>query len=145
MTHTCLIFTRVFSAHTPPPAGCLPPLPSYNKYLQTYEAALKAQPVPAIARKYYEEDNPFLFDLFCTVSDSEEDSAEACAEGATERGGAAKGPASECPRQRPALKTLCVAVRLLAPALPRPLLHGLSQHAGFRRTFGLSPDFLPVA
>jgi hypothetical protein len=27
---------------------------------------LKGQPVPAIARKYYEEDNPFLFDLMYT-------------------------------------------------------------------------------
>jgi len=26
-------------------------------------------PVPDIARKYYIEDNPFLFDLFCTVKD----------------------------------------------------------------------------
>ena len=36
---------------------------------------LRALPVPAIARKYYVEDNPFLFDLFCTVKDVGEDGA----------------------------------------------------------------------
>jgi ubiquinol oxidase len=35
--------------------------------LTEYEKKLKEQPVPDIARKYYERDNPFLFDLFCTV------------------------------------------------------------------------------
>jgi ubiquinol oxidase len=33
---------------------------------------LKSKPVPDIARKYYERDNPFLFDLFCMVSSSQE-------------------------------------------------------------------------
>ena len=34
---------------------------------------LTGKPVPDIARKYYVEDNPFLFDLFCTVKDLDED------------------------------------------------------------------------
>ena len=33
---------------------------------------LKQKPVPAIATKYYVEDNPFLFDLFCTVKNKDE-------------------------------------------------------------------------
>jgi ubiquinol oxidase len=45
---------------------------TYNGYLTNYEEALKSKPVPAIARKYYEEDNPFLFDLFCTVKNKDE-------------------------------------------------------------------------
>ena len=32
-------------------------------------------PVPAIARKYYEESNPFLFDLFCTVPEPDQGGA----------------------------------------------------------------------
>lgn len=46
---------------------------TYNKYLSEHETKLKTLPVPAIARKYYEEDNPFLFDLFCTVKEPEDD------------------------------------------------------------------------
>eukprot|EP00543_Licmophora_paradoxa_P011674 CAMPEP_0202473936 /NCGR_PEP_ID=MMETSP1360-20130828/92112_1 /ASSEMBLY_ACC=CAM_ASM_000848 /TAXON_ID=515479 /ORGANISM="Licmophora paradoxa, Strain CCMP2313" /LENGTH=323 /DNA_ID=CAMNT_0049101023 /DNA_START=179 /DNA_END=1150 /DNA_ORIENTATION=+ len=46
---------------------------TYNKYLTEHEDMLKSQPVPDIARKYYVEDNPFLFDLFCTVKDRDED------------------------------------------------------------------------
>jgi ubiquinol oxidase len=42
---------------------------TYNKFLAEHEAKLKSMPVPPIARKYYEEENPFLFDLFCTVKD----------------------------------------------------------------------------
>lgn len=42
---------------------------TYDGYLRDHEAALKAQAVPPIATKYYVEDNPFLFDLFCTVKD----------------------------------------------------------------------------
>lgn len=42
---------------------------TYNKFLEVNEAKLKTMPVPPIARKYYEEDNPFLFDLFCTVKE----------------------------------------------------------------------------
>jgi ubiquinol oxidase len=33
---------------------------------------LKKMPVPPIAKKYYVDDNPFLFDLFCTVKDKDE-------------------------------------------------------------------------
>lgn len=40
---------------------------TYNGYLTNYEQMLKSQPVPAIARKYYEEDDPYLFNSFCTV------------------------------------------------------------------------------
>lgn len=46
---------------------------TYNKYLSEHEEMLKAQPVPPVARKYYEEDNPFLFDLFCTVPEPNEE------------------------------------------------------------------------
>ena len=46
---------------------------TYNKYLTEHAAMLKSKPVPDIARKYYVEDNPFLFDLFCTVKDLDED------------------------------------------------------------------------
>jgi len=42
---------------------------TYNKFLTENAEALKQQPVPGIARKYYEFDNPFMFDLFCTVQD----------------------------------------------------------------------------
>lgn len=40
---------------------------TYTKFTKEYEDRLKSKPVPEIARKYYERDNPFLFDLFCTV------------------------------------------------------------------------------
>ncbi len=40
---------------------------TYDGFLSQYEATLRTMPVPDIARKYYEQDNPFLFDLFCTV------------------------------------------------------------------------------
>jgi len=43
---------------------------TYDKFLTEYESELKQLPVPDIARKYYEQDNPFLFDLFCTVKSS---------------------------------------------------------------------------
>mmetsp|Transcript_2841 Transcript_2841/g.5093 ORF Transcript_2841/g.5093 Transcript_2841/m.5093 type:complete len:334 (-) Transcript_2841:448-1449(-) len=42
---------------------------TYDQFLTENEAELKTLPVPAIARKYYEEDDPFLFDLFCTVKE----------------------------------------------------------------------------
>mmetsp|Transcript_34406 Transcript_34406/g.46046 ORF Transcript_34406/g.46046 Transcript_34406/m.46046 type:complete len:331 (-) Transcript_34406:76-1068(-) len=45
---------------------------TYNKFLTEYEDKLKGMPVPPIAKKYYVEDNPFLFDLFCTVKDKDE-------------------------------------------------------------------------
>ena len=40
---------------------------TYDNYLSNHADMLKSLPVPPIARKYYQEDNPFLFDLFCTV------------------------------------------------------------------------------
>lgn len=46
---------------------------TYDGYLTNYEQTLKNRPVPAIAHKYYVEDNPFLFDLFCTVKDYDDD------------------------------------------------------------------------
>jgi len=46
---------------------------TYSKFSETYEERLKQQPVPDIARKYYEQDNPFLFDLFCTVKNKSEE------------------------------------------------------------------------
>jgi ubiquinol oxidase len=46
---------------------------TYNTYLTEHEDMLKGMPVPAIATKYYVDDNPFLFDLFCTVKDRDED------------------------------------------------------------------------
>jgi ubiquinol oxidase len=45
---------------------------TYSKYLKEHEAMLQSLPVPAIARKYYVDDNPFLFDLFCTVKDKDD-------------------------------------------------------------------------
>lgn len=42
---------------------------TYDDYVLTHEAMLKELPVPPIATKYYVEDNPFLFDLFCTVKE----------------------------------------------------------------------------
>jgi ubiquinol oxidase len=42
---------------------------TYDTFLKKNGEMLKSMPVPAIARKYYEQDNPFLFDLFCTVKD----------------------------------------------------------------------------
>lgn len=46
---------------------------TYSNYLTEHEDMLKSRPVPQIAQKYYVEDNPFLFDLFCTVKDVDED------------------------------------------------------------------------
>lgn len=46
---------------------------TYSKFTATYEERLKNEPVPDIARKYYERDNPFLFDLFCTVKNKTEE------------------------------------------------------------------------
>lgn len=45
---------------------------TYDKYLTEHETMLKSKPIPAIATKYYVNDNPFLFDLFCTVKDKDE-------------------------------------------------------------------------
>lgn len=46
---------------------------TYDTFLSKNEAKLKTKPVPEIARKYYEEDNPFLFDLFCTVPEADDE------------------------------------------------------------------------
>jgi len=45
---------------------------TYSKFTAEYEDRLKKEPVPDVARKYYELDNPFLFDLFCTVKNKSE-------------------------------------------------------------------------
>jgi len=46
---------------------------TYDKFLNDYAEMLKTKPVPPIAKKYYVDDNPFLFDLFCTVKDMDEE------------------------------------------------------------------------
>ena len=46
---------------------------TYNGFLADHGDMLKKMPVPDIAQKYYVDDNPFLFDLFCTVKDKDED------------------------------------------------------------------------
>lgn len=40
---------------------------TYDTFLSEHEDRLRTKPVPDIARKYYERDDPFLFDQFCTV------------------------------------------------------------------------------
>jgi len=45
---------------------------TYDKFLTEHEEMLRSKPVPPIAHKYYVQDNPFLFDLFCTVKDVDE-------------------------------------------------------------------------
>jgi len=49
---------------------------TYDGYLTNHADMLKALPVPAIATKYYVEDNPFLFDLFCTVKDKKDENGD---------------------------------------------------------------------
>jgi len=44
---------------------------TYNTFLEKNEDQLKTMPVPAISTKYYEQENPFLFDQFCTVKEAE--------------------------------------------------------------------------
>jgi ubiquinol oxidase len=46
---------------------------TYDNYLKEHAETLKTKPVPPIAHKYYELDNPFLFDLFCTVKEADEE------------------------------------------------------------------------
>ena len=36
--------------------------------------------MPEVARRYYEQENPFLFDLLCTIGDGEEEAAAEAAE-----------------------------------------------------------------
>ena len=45
---------------------------TYDNYLKGNEQQLKSKPVPEIARKYYERDDPFMFNTFCTVSEPDE-------------------------------------------------------------------------
>jgi len=42
---------------------------TYDKYLTDHEEMLKSRPVPAIAQQYYVDENPFWFELFCTVKE----------------------------------------------------------------------------
>ncbi|KAL7556972.1 hypothetical protein ACA910_018260 [Epithemia clementina (nom. ined.)] len=42
---------------------------TYDNFLTEHADMLKSKPVPEIAYKYYVQDNPFLFDLFCTVKE----------------------------------------------------------------------------
>jgi len=42
---------------------------TYDGYLTNNEEKLRSMPVPEIARKYYERDDPFMFDQFCTVKE----------------------------------------------------------------------------
>lgn len=44
---------------------------TYNGFLTEYADKLKSMPVPAIATKYYVEDNPYMFDQFCTVKEKD--------------------------------------------------------------------------
>lgn len=44
---------------------------TYDGFLNNFGDRLKEMPVPDIAYKYYVEENPFMFDLFCTVKDEE--------------------------------------------------------------------------
>jgi ubiquinol oxidase len=44
---------------------------TYDGFLQNHGDRLRQMPVPEIAYKYYVEENPFLFDLFCTVQDDD--------------------------------------------------------------------------
>ena len=45
---------------------------TYDNYLKGNEEKLKSKPVPDIARKYYERDDPFMFNTFCTVTEPDE-------------------------------------------------------------------------
>ena len=49
---------------------------TYNGFLTEHADKLKGMPVPAIATKYYIEDNPYMFDQFCTVKPEATDSKE---------------------------------------------------------------------
>lgn len=48
---------------------------TYNGFLTEHEDMLKKMPVPDIAKKYYIDDNPYLFDQFCTVKNKDESGA----------------------------------------------------------------------
>ena len=76
---------------------------TYDGYLKAHEAKLKSMEVPDIARKYYERDNPFLFDQFCTVPEPDQ---QPDGEG-------------RYPMRRPALETLCGSTELMLWDLQR--------------------------
>mmetsp|Transcript_1215 Transcript_1215/g.3377 ORF Transcript_1215/g.3377 Transcript_1215/m.3377 type:complete len:307 (+) Transcript_1215:60-980(+) len=42
---------------------------TYDGYLNNHAEKLKKMEVPQIARDYYEKEDPFMFDLFCTVKE----------------------------------------------------------------------------
>lgn len=44
---------------------------TYNGFLTEYSDKLKGMPVPEIAKKYYVDDNPYMFDQFCTVKEKD--------------------------------------------------------------------------
>lgn len=46
---------------------------TYDAFLTSNEATLKRLPVPAVAIKYYEYENPFLRALFCTATQPDAD------------------------------------------------------------------------
>jgi ubiquinol oxidase len=48
---------------------------TYDNYLKGNAETLKSKPVPAIATKYYEKDDPFMFNTFCTVTEPDEDAS----------------------------------------------------------------------
>jgi ubiquinol oxidase len=54
---------------------------TYSKFTEEYEERLKLEPVPDVARKYYELDNPFLFDLFCTVKNKSDTDSSSSIDG----------------------------------------------------------------
>mmetsp|Transcript_6711 Transcript_6711/g.7281 ORF Transcript_6711/g.7281 Transcript_6711/m.7281 type:complete len:305 (+) Transcript_6711:148-1062(+) len=46
---------------------------TYDGFLSEYADKLKGMPVPPIAKKYYMDDNPYMFDQFCTVKEKDVD------------------------------------------------------------------------
>lgn len=50
---------------------------TYDDFLNEHGDKLKAMPVPDIARKYYEQENPFLFEQFCTVKQNDDSNGAA--------------------------------------------------------------------
>lgn len=67
---------------------------TYDSFIQRNEEELKEMSVPEIARLYYEEENPFLFDLNCN--------AQACSADEAPAAGTARAPA----RRRKRLESL---------------------------------------
>jgi len=46
---------------------------TYNGFLNDHAEKLRSMPVPPIAQKYYIDDNPYMFDKFCTVPEPSDD------------------------------------------------------------------------